>query len=278
MVTQELEQTREAWNAIAPGYDQFVTSPSMPLAEDGLRRAGIQPGMRVLDVATGAGSLAIPAARLGAHVVAVDLSPRMLEHLTARAREERLSNLETRVMDGHALELPDDTFDIAGSQFGVMLFPDLPRALREMVRVTRLGGRVLMIVYGPPPTIDFLTFFMGAMHAVLPDFTGLPADPPPLPFQVADPETLRQRLADAGLSDIRVEAGAETLEIQSGQHLWDWVVNSNPIARHLIAGLTKEQEFAVQRELEEMVRERSGGSGPAILTNPVNIGIGTKAE
>ena len=53
-------------------------------------------------------------------------------------------------MDCHALELPDDRFDVTGSQFGVMLVPDQPRALREMVRVTKPGGRVLVIAYGPP--------------------------------------------------------------------------------------------------------------------------------
>ena len=57
---------------------------------------------------------------------------------------------------------------------------------------------------------------------------------------------------------------------------WDWVVNSNPIAVTLIAGLTEEQRAEVRRVLHGMLRERSGGSGPAILTAQVNIGVGTK--
>ena len=276
MIAQEQEQTRAAWNTIAAGYDEFVTAPGMPVAEDALRHAGLQPGMRLLDVATGSGALSIPAARLGAHVLAADLSPRMIERLTARARAEGLSNLEARVMDGHALELEDNTFNISASQFGVMLFPDLPRALREMARVTRPGGRVLMVVYATPATIDFLSFFMRAMHAAVPGFTGLPTDPPPLPFQVSDPEVLRQELAKAGLKDIRVEAGAEKLELQSGKQLWDWVTNSNPIATMLIADLTEEQKTTVVQSLDDQLRARAGGDGAAILTNPVYIGIGTK--
>src|SRR5215207_6206306 len=66
-----------------------------------------------------------------------------------RARKEGLS-VETRIMDGHTLELEDNTFDVAGSQFGVMLFPDMPRGISEMARVTKPGGRVLMNVYGDP--------------------------------------------------------------------------------------------------------------------------------
>jgi ubiquinone/menaquinone biosynthesis C-methylase UbiE len=159
--------------------------------------------MRLLDVASGSGALALPAARLGARVLAVDLAPVMIERLRAHARDEGLTGVEARVMDGHALDLESDSFDVAASQFGVMLFPDLPRALREMARVTRRDGRVLMVAYGAPPEIEFLTFFMGAMQAVVPGFTGLPTDPPPLPFQVADPGVLRARMAEAGRAEVR---------------------------------------------------------------------------
>jgi ubiquinone/menaquinone biosynthesis C-methylase UbiE len=118
----------------------------------------------------------------------------MLEHLDARARKEGLS-VETRIMDGHALELEDNTFDVASSQFGVMLFPDMPRGISEMARVTKPGGRVLMNVYGDPHKIEFFGFFVGAIQAAVPGFTGPPMDPPPLPFQLQDPERLRQELA-----------------------------------------------------------------------------------
>ena len=126
----------------------------MWLANEALRRAGV-PGMRFLDVACGSGALSIPAARLGARVTGTDLSPSMVERLTARALAEGLPNLEGRVMDGHALDLEDDSFDASGSQFGVMLFPDLPRGLSELARVTRWGGRVVIVAYGPPGEVEF---------------------------------------------------------------------------------------------------------------------------
>ncbi len=275
MDTHEQAQIREAWDTIAAGYDEFVTPTHMWLANQGLSRAGLVAGMRFLDVAPGSGALSIPAARLGAQVLSVDLSANMIEQLKARAGKEGLA-LEGRVMDGHALDLDDDTFDISGSQYGVMLFPDLPRGLREMVRVTKPGGRVLLHAYGPPQQIEFLEFFMGAMQAAVPDFAGIPTDPVPLPFQVADPEKLRQELSNAGLEDVSVDTVTEKLEFQSGKHMWDWVVNSNPIARMIVADLTVKQEAVVQQSLDAMLRERSGDNGPAVLTNPVHIGIGTK--
>lgn len=277
MTSQEQVQTRAAWDNIAAGYDEFVTPTHMWVAGEGLRRAGLRPGMRFLDVAAGSGALSIPAARLGAQVLSTDLSSTMLERLKARARKEGL-NLETRVMDGHALELEKDTFDISGSQFGVMLFPDMPRGISELARVTKPGGRVLMNVLGAATRIEFFHFFVNAIQAAVPGFTGPPMDPPPLPFQLQDPEKLRRELAKAGLKDVRVETIIEKLEFQSGKQLWDWLVNSNPIAGAILAelNLTEEQTAVVQQALNGMVSERSGGSGPAVLTNPINIGIGTK--
>src|SRR5678816_3091638 len=154
MIIQEQKETRKAWNKIAAGYAEFVTHGHEWLANEGFRRADLRPGMRFLDVAAGCGALSIPAARLGAQVLATDLSPVMLEQLGARARREGL-NIETRVMDGHALELDDNSFDMAGSQFGVMLFPDMPKGISEMARVVKPGGRALMIVYGDPHKVEF---------------------------------------------------------------------------------------------------------------------------
>jgi len=271
------QATRDAWDDIAAGYDAFVTPTHMWLASEGLRRVGLKPGMRFLDVAAGSGALSIPAARLGARVLSTDMSPVMLERLEARARGEGLE-LETRVMDGHALELDDGVFDMSGSQFGVMLFPDMPRGISELARVTRPGGRVLMSVYGAPQKIEFFGFFVHAIQAVVPDFTGPPMDPPPLPFQLQNPEKLRNELDKAGLKDIRVETITEKLEFRSGQQLWDWLTNSNPIVEMVLSGLnlTGAQESVIRDTLDDMINKRSGGTGPAALTNPINIGLGTK--
>lgn len=266
----------EAWDAIAEGYDRYVAPQEVDLADEALRLSAIQPGERFLDVAAGTGGLSLPAARLGARVLATDWSPAMIEGFQACVREEGLPDAEGRVMDCHALDLPDDSFDVTGSQFGVMLVPDQPRALREMVRVTKPGGRVLLIAYSDPSEFECLQWFVAAMKAVAPEFPGVPDDPPPLEFQVADPEVLRQRLTDAGLKDVRVARTAERPAFTSGQEMWDWVYYSNPFAEMIVGDVTKDQRETLVQVLDGMLRERAGGNGKAVLENAVHIGIGTK--
>ncbi|HVX90285.1 MAG TPA: class I SAM-dependent methyltransferase [Candidatus Paceibacterota bacterium] len=269
-------ETSVDWDYIARGYDRTNTPTQMWLGNEGLQRADIRAGVRFLDVAAGSGALSIPAARLGAHVTAVDQSPVMLELLAARAHQEGLK-IATHVMDGHALRFDDDTFDAAGSQFGVMLFPDMPRGIREMVRVVKPGGRVLMSVYGNARRIDFLGFFVRAVQTVRSDFSGPPSDPPPLPFQLQDPRRLRAELEAAGLSDAQVEEITESTSFRSGRELWEWIVWSNPIVESILdeLQLRGDDRARIERAIDELVRERAGGGEAAVLTNPINIGIGT---
>jgi ubiquinone/menaquinone biosynthesis C-methylase UbiE len=277
MKNSELIKTQASWDKIAEGYDTYVTpTHDWELPKNVLKRAGLGEGMKFLDVASGSGALSIPAAQLGAHVTAVDLSPEMIRLLKIRAQEEGLLNLEGKVMDGQALNFEDNSFDFSGSQFGVMLFTDLPQGLLEMARVTRKGGRVLMITYGDPKKVEFLKYFLHALQIVVPGFTGLPMDPLPLPFQVSDPEVLRKKMAEAGLKDIQLGKGVERLEFSSGKEMWNWVTNSNPVALDMIDDLTEIQKYEVQQTLDDMLHERSVGKEKALLTSDVNIGIGRK--
>ncbi|HVL55417.1 MAG TPA: methyltransferase domain-containing protein [Burkholderiaceae bacterium] len=269
-------EIRAAWDRIASGYDRYITPTHLWLGHEGLQRVGLRAGERFLDVAAGSGALSLPAARLGAQVLATDLSPSMLERLQARAREEGLSNLRTQVMDGHALQIDDDVFDVAGSQFGVMLFPDMPRGLAEMVRVTRPGGRVLMNVFGRMEEVEFFTMFVAAIGSVVPGFSGPPQ--PPLPFQLQDPAKLRAEMGRAGLTQIRIETITERLECASGEQLWSWLTNSNPVVGDVLASLRLDDDrlARVRDALERMVDDRRQPSGNAVLTNPIHIGTGIK--
>jgi SAM-dependent methyltransferase len=146
----------------------------------------IQPGQQVLDVACGAGQLALPAARLGAQVTGVDIATNLVEQAQGRAREAGLSiNFEEG--DAEALNYPDASFDLVFSLIGAMFAPRPARVAAEMLRVCRPGGRVIMGNWTPGG-------FIGRMFKL----TGAHVPPPPgMPSPVlwGDEETVRERFA-----------------------------------------------------------------------------------
>lgn len=267
----------QAWDAIAAGYDLHVTPRETELATTALGLAGLQPGDRFLDVAAGTGGLSLPAAHMGASVVATDWSPRMIERFEARVRAQGVTNASGHVMDCHALDFDDNSFDVTGSQFGVMLVANQPQALREMVRVTKVGGRVILITFADPGKFEALQLFVGALKEIAPDFEGIPDDPPPLEFQVSDPSVLENRLREAGLKDVIVDTShQEQIEVRSGQELWDWCLGSNPLPGMLTSDLNRSQRTDFVAKLDARIHERAGGDGTAVLTAALNIGVGTK--
>lgn len=268
------EQIRGAWDSIADGFDRYATPHTISLGEQALSRLDLGPGVRVLDVAAGSGGLSIPAARTGADVVAVDIAPTMIDRLDARARSQGLSTLEARVGDGAALEFDDAAFDVAASVNGVSLFPDIGAGLREMRRVTRPGGTVLIVTFGPLPRIEFIAFWMGALRATLGEAMPAPPDPLP-PFRLADPAAMQGALVDAGLHEPRVDTVTWEMPFDSAEHLIDMILTSNPIAGQLAAGLSEDQFGQVRQVVDGMLRERSGGAPGAVLHAEMRIGQAT---
>src|SRR5206468_67717 len=106
---------------------------------------GITKGLRVLDLGCGDGTTAIPAAKLGADVLGVDIARNLVAAGNRRAREQGLTNCRFQEGDASNLEqLPDHTFDVVVSIFGAMFAPKPFEVAKEMVRLTRPGGRIVM--------------------------------------------------------------------------------------------------------------------------------------
>lgn len=269
------EQIRNAWDATATRFDTYVTPITSLLAEDVLGRIDLQPGTRLLDVAAGSGALSIPAAGAGSDVVAVDIAPTMIDRLRARSAAAGLE-IDARVMDGVALDLADDTFDVTASLQGVSVFHDLDRGLAEMVRVTKPGGRVVVAGFGSPAKAEPISYFAGAAKAAKPDFSPPPMDPPPLPFQLADPDTFRAKLDEAGLHDVTVGSTTWEMPYESAEHFWNTFTSANPVFAQLAAALTPDEATEAQRVLDGMFRESNGGEPGVVMHTEVNIGIGTK--
>ena len=118
------------------------------IAEDLCEAVDLRSGQRVLDVATGHGNAAIAAARRFADVIGVDYVPDLLERGRARAKAERVP-VEFQVGDAEALDFPDASFDVVLSTLGVMFAPDHQQSARELLRVTRSGGKIGLANWTP---------------------------------------------------------------------------------------------------------------------------------
>ena len=134
------DDTAAAWQKYFPQMREQMAAVTNALVE----AAQPQPGMRILDLASGNGEPALSLARRvapGGHVSATDLNEGMLSALRANAAADHVTNIETKVCDAHQLPFADGSFDLVTSRFGVMFFADTPAALREIKRVLKSGGR-----------------------------------------------------------------------------------------------------------------------------------------
>ena len=175
---------KEGWKNFAPL--EWVTTPA---AARLVRFAGVTAGMRVFDVGCGTGVAAITAARMGALVKAIDLTPQLLE----RARENGAIaevNVEWHEGDAEALAFGDGEFDVVLSQFAHIFAPRPEVALKEMLRVLRSGGTIAFSTW-PPESL------VGRTSKVRARYMPSPSPGMPSPDLWGDPEVVGQRLGSA---------------------------------------------------------------------------------
>jgi SAM-dependent methyltransferase len=203
VATTELDpltaRVRTTWTSgdfgrIARGYElgsaQFIT------------RLGLSADERVLDVATGTGNLALPAARAGAQVTGVDIAPNLVTQAKARAAAEGLT-IRFDIGDAESLCYDDDEFDTAVSMFGAMFAARPERAAAELLRVVRSGGRIAMANWTPSSFIGEM-FRMTARYAPPP--AGLAS-----PLLWGTEQAVHERLG-AGVSSLALTRRIMTFE------------------------------------------------------------------
>lgn len=164
------------------------------------RRVGIEPGMKVLDLGCGDGTTALPAAKLGADVTGIDIARNLVEAGNRRAAEAGLTNCSFQEGDASDLaEVDDQTFDLVVSFFGAMFAPRPFDVAKEMVRVTRRGGRIVMGNWIPnDPTL------IAKILKISSSYTPAPPEGFVSPITWGVEENVRERFAAAGIAPDRV--------------------------------------------------------------------------
>jgi SAM-dependent methyltransferase len=173
------------------------------LTREMLAAAQLEPGQRVLDLASGTGDPALTIAeRVGAagHVVMSDLSPQMLEIARDNAARLGMNNVSFMVLDAHQLPIADATFDRVTCRLGVMYFWDCKRALGEIHRVLKPGGIASFIAWGPVEQNEYMRAALGPFKKRQPP----PAPPPgaPQPYRFGEPGSLSAELRAAGFPTV----------------------------------------------------------------------------
>jgi ubiquinone/menaquinone biosynthesis C-methylase UbiE len=262
------DQLRRMWDGVAPGWGEnaaFVDARAAAMTETILDLAGLEPGMRVLELAAGAGGAGLAAsARVGAdgEVVISDVSPRMAAIAAARAEELGVRNVSTRALDLEQIDEPDETFDAVICREGVMLVPDPAQAVAEIARVLRPDGRVSLSVWGPRAENPWLGFVFDAVSAQL----GVPMPPPglPGPFALDDRERLANLLEAPTLTAVEIREVSTPYVASSADEWWTRTVAlAGPLAQRL-ARMPAPAVEALSARAREAVRSYETAAGLSI--------------
>ena len=162
----------------------------LPISQTVVKSLDIRKGEDVLDVAVGDGNAAILAAKAGAKVTGIDLTPAQIERARERCKAEKV-RVDLQVGDAQRLDLPDESFDVVLSVMGMIFAPDHAAATRELARVCRPGGRVAVTAWA---TSSWMVAWRSKVAHLTPPAVG------PTPDEWADPIVAADRLGAAGLA------------------------------------------------------------------------------
>jgi SAM-dependent methyltransferase len=213
------QDIRTQWEGAAPGWARWeatIATWMEPATEAMLAMAGVDAGARVLDVASGAGSQTLQAARrVGprGHVVASDIADTMLHHVRENARAAGLANVTTLASAAEDVDVAPASFDAVICRLGLMLFGDPARALAAMRRAQRPGGKIAAVVFTTPVANPFMAQPMGILlrHAgKMPPAPGQPGI-----FALGAPGVLERLLGASGFVDVEQRRVALALRMRS---------------------------------------------------------------
>lgn len=256
---------RQRHDHLAKSYRDFFTPVTALAIKPLLDAVRLESGIDLLDVATGPGSLAAEAHRIGAKVVGVDLSPGMIE-LAVKS----YPGLDFRVAEVEHLPFADRSFDAVVCNFGLGHFPCPEASIVECIRTLKPGGRIALSWWDDPSKQRIQGLFREAISE-----TGI-APPPDVPegyamFRFADTDEFRRLLEGAGLADTMVQEHRTTYLVPDVDSLWHGGLGSFALTASAITHQDKETQAAIRGALE---RRAAAYGTPAGLELPVAFKIG----
>ncbi|HTZ23131.1 MAG TPA: methyltransferase domain-containing protein [Streptosporangiaceae bacterium] len=258
-------QAQQTWEAVAPAWERHrdkIFDATMTISDRLVELVDPRPGKTILELTAGTGETGyLVAGQLGADglLISTDFSDAMVQAAERGAAERGLDNVECRVMDAQAIDLPGESVDGVLSRFGLMLVADPLRTLEESRRVLRPGGRLAYAVWGTIDRNPWITLIGGALlqmgHA--------PDDPfgPGGMFSLSEPEHNMHLATEAGFAELEAEQISGAMQADSLQDYWSFQTSiSGPVAT-LLATLSADERDAVRVAFHAAAKPYRTGDG-----------------
>lgn len=251
-------ELRNTWESAAPGWAKWehaFTKAFSDATDKLIDMAGVQPGMRVLDLACGTGSQTVRAARRvgpSGEVVASDISETMLQFVNDNASTEGLGNIDTLACAAEELPSSLEPFDAAISRMGLMLFRSPSGALEAVRDVLKPGARIAALVFTTPANNPFLAQPM----AILMRHAGKPAPAPGSPgiFALGGDGVLENLLQDNGFSDVETATVRAPMVLPSAEDAVHLMREAAGAYRAVVADLDEAARSAAWEDVHEALK------------------------
>jgi ubiquinone/menaquinone biosynthesis C-methylase UbiE len=262
-VDETRDHIHRMWSAVAPAWADhaaYVDDRSHAEAIQMLRLTDPRPGERVLELACGAGGVGLAAAELvgpDGEVVLSDVAVEMTAIASARVATRGLDQVTTRVLDMEQLAEPECSYDVVLCRDSLMFVPDPGRAVREIYRVLRPGGRFAVTVWGSRARNPWL----GVVFDVVAAQMDAPMPPPgvPGPFSLGDAVKLAGLFRDAALNDVCVTEISVPLRDDSFDDWWQRTTALAGPLSMILASQTEAFNAALRTRAREAVRPYQTG-------------------
>jgi ubiquinone/menaquinone biosynthesis C-methylase UbiE len=255
-------ESREVWSEAAERYEKLSNALFARTAEQFVEFAGLKKGWRVLDLACGPGIASRAAAvKIGERgsVLAADLAPGMIARAKDAPAPKRAAPIEWKILDAHALPLPDSSFDAVISQLGLMLFAQPDVALAEMTRVTEPGGVVACLVQGRREKMLFTSLVLHAIVEADPSLRA-PQGAPTL-YTFGPDGALDGAFARAGLLEISTKRLSGAFRFTSPEDYWTTMTEGAGRTGAMLRSLCEKDQAWVKKTVLRRAAKNKVGSG-----------------
>ena len=249
-----IDREQHTWRSVSDGWrknDAQLRENAGVVTQRMLDLADIGAGHRVLDIASGTGEPAIPAAhRVGesGRVIGIDLVDEMLAIACDKAQAQTLQNLEFQTVDGKGLDFDAASFDAVTCRWGLMFMPEPQTILQEIHHVLKDSGQLVVACWAEPERNPFFTHAMSVLmkHMEVPK----PAPKAPGVFAFADHEHLADTLLNSGFQSVTIEdISFNMIQVSNGEEYWQMMKElAGPIVQ-----LTKQMDETTYQAFSEEV-------------------------